>query len=258
MEICRKLDSIRAAGFPEGTTAAPAGFAAAAPAAAPAGDSPARPSSEPLPELVTDIAGQERPGTAISATEAVAPGGGYHAPSTQWDDTDGDGNSAGARELSSTPPTLSQNSQADSKGKVEVEQFEAESDVKERIPEQQAARAGDGGEGEAVREHDEQAPIANVPCEEKSTVEKGVHEKVATGRRKQKAVRELSWVMYRVLYLLRKADSMHVESGQLSLTALPLRLIEIISATRFPVSLPSTVRWQHHVRLWEGTSRRNR
>lgn len=189
MEICRKLDSIRSAGFPEGTTAASAGFAAIATAS---GDSPARPSSEPLPEFVTDISGQERPGTAISATEAIAPGDGYDASNIQWDDAVGDGNSAGARELSSTPPTLSQNSPADREGKIEVEQFEAEMGMKELIPEQQAVRIGGG---EAVGEHDGQAPTEDVPCVEKSTVEKGVDEKAYTGRRKQKAVRELSWVI---------------------------------------------------------------
>ncbi|CAN0360223.1 unnamed protein product, partial [Ectocarpus sp. 12 AP-2014] len=80
MEICRKLDSIRASGFPDPAGAALAGGATTAGATWSSGDAsslsgePAlRPRSEPLPECIAATTGNERrPGTAATGREAGA------------------------------------------------------------------------------------------------------------------------------------------------------------------------------------------
>ncbi|CAM9757468.1 unnamed protein product, partial [Ectocarpus sp. 8 AP-2014] len=80
MEICRKLDSIRASGFPDPAGAALAGGATTAGATWSSGDvsslsgEPAlRPRSEPLPECIAATTGNERrPGTAATGRETGA------------------------------------------------------------------------------------------------------------------------------------------------------------------------------------------
>eukprot|EP00752_Nemacystus_decipiens_P009308 g8318.t2 len=86
MEICRKLDSIRASGFPDADGAITnGGVAGAGAGAAPDGDTanvsgvaPPRPSSEPLPESVPALASfsgkERRPGTGTSGTGTDAAG----------------------------------------------------------------------------------------------------------------------------------------------------------------------------------------
>lgn len=86
MEICRKLDSIRASGFPEADGAAISGgatevgaFSSSSGDANVSGPAPPRPRSEPLPECIPALAGfsgkERRPGTAASGrgTEAAGP-----------------------------------------------------------------------------------------------------------------------------------------------------------------------------------------
>lgn len=80
MEICRKLDSIRASGFPDadGVTTT-GGTADAAVTSNASGPPPQRPGSEPLPEPIPALASlsgrERRPGTAASgrSADAVAP-----------------------------------------------------------------------------------------------------------------------------------------------------------------------------------------
>lgn len=83
MEICRKLDSIRASGFPDADGATATGGVAGAGATSSgdanvSGPPPPRPSSEPLPESVPALAGlsgeERRPGTAASGRGTGAAG----------------------------------------------------------------------------------------------------------------------------------------------------------------------------------------
>lgn len=78
MEICRKLDSIRASGFPDADGATTTGGEAVADASDVSGPPHPRPRSEPLPESIPGLASasgkERRPGTAASGSGTDASG----------------------------------------------------------------------------------------------------------------------------------------------------------------------------------------
>lgn len=116
MEICRKLDSIRMCGFPDGNSV-PIG----APGDTSPLDDPPRPSSEPLPEFIPATnAWKERPGTAAADSDILGriedrQGGGGGSSSRKSGSNDvnsasgGEGGAVARGSCTTTSPAVLQN-----------------------------------------------------------------------------------------------------------------------------------------------------
>lgn len=190
METCRKLDSIRAAGFPEASSGASAGVTGAA-----MGDPPPRPSSEPLPHFATELSEQERPGTAVSASDVLAARDTGRVSVIEGSATNGEEKNIGGQELSAASPG-SQNSQADVKEKHDVDKIDGKLDIKERTFEQSVRFGGNGFDDTNVQE-----TLGDKPGI-RSTAETRIDDKADSRRQRHKKVRVSSRPVQLLLQLL--------------------------------------------------------
>lgn len=178
MEICRKLDSIRTAGFPERISGALARVAAT-------DGPPPRPSSEPKPDFVTEVP-EQRPDTAVSASHILATRDAGRLSVIEGGETAGE-KKIGDGEGLSAPSPGSQNLQPDLEEKHDADEINEKLDKEERTVEQ-LVRFG----GKKFYEKRSQGTLENKPGIESTAAETIIKDKAESGRRRQKKVRASS------------------------------------------------------------------